>query len=314
MKTREKKDDYDAFIFVTYLYATTLFALPLVKEKSILIPTAHDEVTIYLKLFDKLFAQAREILFLTEKEREFVESRFSRLKQGQIGSEKSSMILSVGVDGPDPQLLEQQLSEILHNESSIQSPSLPTTQGISQAIKDLLKEKTAYLLYLGRIDKNKGCDHLYGCFAYFCWKYKTTRLKLIFAGTQHFFPDPHPNIQILGKVTEEEKWLLLKNAVTTVLPSQFESLSLSVLESFTVGTPVLVNRKCEVLQATIEKSGGGYSFLEAEDFCDRLLELTRDPIESKKGLGEKGRTYVTTHYSWPSAVKTLTKTIERVSH
>ena len=36
-------DDYDVFLFVTYLYYTTTKGLPKVAGKAILIPTAHDE-------------------------------------------------------------------------------------------------------------------------------------------------------------------------------------------------------------------------------------------------------------------------------
>lgn len=54
---QQHQDEYDAFIFFTYLYATTYFVLPLVAHKAYLAPLAHDEWTIYLSMWDKLFEQ-----------------------------------------------------------------------------------------------------------------------------------------------------------------------------------------------------------------------------------------------------------------
>ena len=39
---KDKKDEYDYFIFFTYLYFPTVYGLHLIKDKAIFIPTAHD--------------------------------------------------------------------------------------------------------------------------------------------------------------------------------------------------------------------------------------------------------------------------------
>jgi hypothetical protein len=51
----EHRADYDAFVFVTYLYATTYFGLPLVEDKALLVPLAHDEWPIYFTMWDRFF-------------------------------------------------------------------------------------------------------------------------------------------------------------------------------------------------------------------------------------------------------------------
>ena len=63
---------YDAFIFFTYQYASTAFGLPLVSDKAILVPTAHDEPILYYPIFRKLFHAPRAIAYNTEAERLFV--------------------------------------------------------------------------------------------------------------------------------------------------------------------------------------------------------------------------------------------------
>ena len=73
---KDHADDYEAFIFMTYLYYTTVKGLPLVKDKAILISTAHDEPPIYLKTFDTLFQMPKALFYLTVEEKKFVERKF----------------------------------------------------------------------------------------------------------------------------------------------------------------------------------------------------------------------------------------------
>ena len=59
---KDYKEDYDVIIFLTYLYYTTYFGLQVAPEKSILIPTAHDEPPIYYSIFNETFNLPRAIL------------------------------------------------------------------------------------------------------------------------------------------------------------------------------------------------------------------------------------------------------------
>ena len=70
------KYNYDVFLFFTYLYFTTWAGIGIVPEKSILIPTAHDEDAIYKELFNSVFHLPRAIFYNTVEEKEFVEQRF----------------------------------------------------------------------------------------------------------------------------------------------------------------------------------------------------------------------------------------------
>ncbi len=55
-----------------------------------------------------------------------------------------------------------------------------------------------------------------------------------------------------------------------ILPSKFESLSISVLEAMTLSKPVIVNGICDVLKGHCVKSNGGLyykNFFELEELC-----------------------------------------------
>jgi hypothetical protein len=87
--------EFDAYIFYTYLYATTVFGLPLVRDRAIMVPTAHDETAIHNATFRVLFRLPRAYGFLTPEERSFMERTFSI-------SRIPSMILALrDVPGPD---------------------------------------------------------------------------------------------------------------------------------------------------------------------------------------------------------------------
>ncbi len=73
---RGKRDDFDLFLFFTYLYYPTFFGLPAVADKSVLVPTAHDEPPIRLPIFSSLFHLPRFFVFNTEEERDLVHRLF----------------------------------------------------------------------------------------------------------------------------------------------------------------------------------------------------------------------------------------------
>ena len=70
------KNNYDAFFFFGYLYATTYFGLPIVQDKAFLVPLAHDEWTIHLPMWDRFVRLPRTVIFNTAEEKKFFIKRF----------------------------------------------------------------------------------------------------------------------------------------------------------------------------------------------------------------------------------------------
>lgn len=69
---RERWQDYEAIIFVTYLYPTTYFGLfEIPPARGLVIPTLHDEQPAYLSAYKYMVRRARKLLWLTEAERRF---------------------------------------------------------------------------------------------------------------------------------------------------------------------------------------------------------------------------------------------------
>ena len=272
---KDYKEDYDVIIFLTYLYYTTYFGLQVAPEKSILIPTAHDEPPIYYSIFNETFNLPRAILYSTTTERDFVNKRF---KNNHIQND----IVGLGVD------IDKNTPDI----------DLEKAFGI----------KDDYIVYVGRIDESKGCKEMFENFLEYR-KIYNNNLKLVLAGKNVMNIPKHKDIIALGFVGEEEKVNLIKQAKLLVLPSKFESLSLSTLEAMFLGIPVLLNGECEVLKEHAVLSNGGLYFENKYEFIETLNFIITHPEISKK-MGENGIKYVENNYKWDVVMEKLKKAIE----
>ena len=266
----DHKDDYDVIIFLTYLYYTTYFGLKVAPEKSILIPTAHDEPPIYYSIFNETFNLPKAILYSTTTERDFVNKRF---KNDYIESD----IVGLGVD-------------------------------INENAQDIDLEKTFdikddYVVYIGRIDESKGCKEMFEYFLEYK-KIYNSNLKLVLAGKSAMEIPGNKDIVTLGFVSEDEKVNLIRKSKLLILPSKFESLSLSTLEAMYLKVPVLLNGKCEVLKQHAILSNGGLYYENKWEFIETLDYLIRNSKIAER-MGENGRKYVNENYKWDIVMKKL---------
>ena len=109
-------------------------------------------------------------------------------------------------------------------------------------------------------------------------------------------PD-HPDIQALGFVSEQTKWDALAACDALVMPSPHESLSIVLLEAWSVGKPVIVNGDCAVLVGQCRRANGGVWYRNFEEFSYGLLSLQTG--RTPGALGRQGWRFVREHYTWP---------------
>lgn len=269
------KEKYDVIIFLTYLYFTTYFGLQLAPEKSILIPTAHDEPTIYYSIFNATFNLPRTILYSTNVEKNFVNNKF---KNQYIRSD----IVGLGVD------IDENTEDI--------------------DLKERFSINDDYIVYVGRIDGSKGCKIMFDNF----FEYKLQNrdnLKLILAGKSVMEIPKHKDIINLGFISESEKVNLIRKSKALILPSKYESLSLSTLEAMYLKIPVLLNGECEVLKEHAILSNGGLYFENKDEFVETLEFIIKNPKLMEK-MGINGRKYVDTNYKWDIVMDKIEEAIE----
>lgn len=271
---RAHQNDYDLFIVVTYLYYTAVRSLPIIGHKAIFIPTAHQEPYINFKMYKEVFAAPKAYVFLTDEEKNLVQKKFNI-------EEKPYDVMGVGVDVPD------------------------IIDGESFKKKYLLDD---YIVYVGRIDQGKDCPRMFDYFMEYK-KRNPGNLKLVLMGKAVVPIPEHPDIVSLGFVSDEDKFNGIKGSKALVLPSKFESLSISVLEAMTLSVPVVVNGRCDVLKGHCIKSNGGLYYRNYFEFegCFNYL-LSHEEIYLQMCLN--AQKYVDSYFRWDTVMEKFDKIIE----
>jgi glycosyltransferase involved in cell wall biosynthesis len=121
----------------------------------------------------------------------------------------------------------------------------------------------------------------------------------------------HPDIITLGFVSEQTKWDALAACEALVMPSVNESLSMVLLEAWSVGKPVIVNGRCEVLVGQCRRSNGGLWYSTYEEWAEIFACLQAGRVSNV--LGRQGWRFVREHYSWPSIERAYLESVEAVA-
>ena len=279
---REHGAEYDRVLFWTYRYYQTFFGLPLVADRAILVPTAEEDPLIWVDAVDRLFALPTGYLFLTPEEADLVRGRASRPLA-------PSCVIGCGVE-PIPR------------------PAVDTDLAA-------LGVADPFILYLGRIEPNKGCETLLDYFG----KYLDSgpppvspavkNVQLVMAGFPNMPIPEHPLVKCLGVVDEPVREALLAKARLLLVPSPYESLSMVLLEAWNQGLPALVNGRCAVLHGQVLRANGGLSYRYASDFAASLAYLLAHPDVAKQ-LGRQGLAYIEQEYRWPRVMRKVEDFLE----
>ena len=265
---RAAKDQYDAFIFFTYLYATTYFGLPLVADRAILVPTAHDEWPIHLGMWNRFFDLPAAFVFNTEEELAFLRRRFPEARL-------PGPVVGVAVEPP----------------ASMDPATFRATHGLDGPLA----------LYLGRLDRSKGVDRLLEDFQSYQATTGDRRTQLVLVGNPVMEIPAREGVRVLGFLSEQQKWDALAASDVLVMPSPYESLSMACLEAWSIGKPALVTARSEVLVAQCRRSQGGLWYRDSDEFSAALEYLLGEPSVAR-GLGAQGREFVRENYRWPRIV------------
>jgi glycosyltransferase involved in cell wall biosynthesis len=258
-----QEGSFDAFIFFSYRYWTTCRTLHSSRTPVLLAPTAEDDGLYRLPLFRPMFEATTQFVFNSIEERRMLEGALGRSLRGEV----------VGVGSALP--------------SSTDGAAFRRKFGI----------EGPFLLYVGRIDLNKGCPELFEHFL----RYRTetgSGLKLVLIGRAVLEIPKDPAILSLGFLEDADKWNALAACLALAIPSRLESLSMVTLEAFWAERPVIANANCAVLRGQCRRSGGGLYYTSYEEFRG-ILETLEADASLRARMGQAGQAYFEENYAWP---------------
>jgi glycosyltransferase involved in cell wall biosynthesis len=255
---------HDFVFFFSARYHHAFHGARTVPGKAILVPTAERDPAVAVSIFAPLFRGVRAIMYNSFEERAMINA---------LSDNRSvpGVVVGIGSDVPahtDPQRARRKF-----------------------------RIDGRYVIYVGRIDENKGCKEL---FAYF-ERYATGMrrdLSLVLVGTSILPIPDHPRVRHLGFLDDRDKFDLMAGADALVMPSYFESLSMVALEAWALGRPVLANGKCDVLRGQCVRSNAGLYYESFDEFVETLYAIEGHP-HFAHALGQNGREYYRRHYAWP---------------
>jgi glycosyltransferase involved in cell wall biosynthesis len=266
---RQNGSAFDSVLLWAFRYASTYFGVDAVqpgKARVVLVPTAENDPVIRFAATARLFTKPSGFVFLTPEERALVAEHCP-------APLAPSCVIGTGLEAAAPA-----------DAAGIDGP---------------------FLLYLGRVDPNKGCETLLR--HYVRWSERSDlRVPLVLAGPANMPIPKHPSIKFLGYVDDARRDALLASASALVVPSPYESLSIVLLEAWNRGTPALVNGACDVLRGQALRSGGALYYRTYDEFVHAVEYLLKNPGTSRQ-LGQNGLAYVEREYRWPTVMGRLEK-------
>ncbi len=268
----KNSSDYSLVIVKSYLYAPNVkLTLSLKnKVKVLFIVTAHDEPEFKFKFVGDCIKKADVLGSVSYAEKELCE------KIWPLTSLKPHYILPPGIVPPLQHFEEEQVAN-----------------KIRPVVSTLLSKK--FFLCLGRIDKNKNIPFLFAN--------TPANHLVVFAGEKHLCIPDDPRFLYLGKVSDEEKFVLLKNALALLMVSRFEAYSIVTAEALSLGCLVLALKGCAPVDELIERYGGlsigseNYALI-MRDIVNETINLEKFRPKSELIMSEK---------SWEANVEKILK-------
>jgi glycosyltransferase involved in cell wall biosynthesis len=277
-RLRRAGSEFDFVLLFSVRYHHAYHGARTMPNRAVLVPTAEREASLGLALFQPVFRGVRAIMYNSPEERALIQ-------QLSANTHVPGVVVGVGSEVPshvDPERARQRFR--LHR---------------------------PFLVYVGRIDANKGCAELFDYFIKYVQKESPagagrhervagTRepLDLVLIGREVLPVPSHPRIRHLGFVSDQDKFDVIAAAEALVMPSYFESLSMVALEAWALGRPVIANARCDVLVGQARRSNAGLYYANAREFA-AIVDTLRQEQGLAARLGANGRTYFDTHYSWP---------------
>lgn len=246
--------EFDALIVLPYAMPLTHYAAWCALERTVLWPCLHNETYAYLELIRLLMESVWGIMFNSPEERD----------------------LAIKVLG------------IQHRRHAVLGEGVGLTPGANT----LEGQRCRDLVYVGRLEHGKNVHLLYR----YVQRYSDDggKIRLVVLGDGPVRPPAHPAFDYRGFVSEKEKVAACASALALCQPSVNESFSLTIMEAWLNGRPVLVHGDCAVTQGHVRRCNGGLWFRDYEEFVAAVEWFKNNPGLASRMEGMAGTMFAAT--------------------
>ena len=272
------RDDYDAFFFNPYMFATTCFGVEAVGERAIVLPALHDEAYAYMNIYHDMMRRAGVVVSQTPEETDLI---------GRIyGPEVLSKVRPIGMG--------------VETDWSGNGGRFRRRHGIDGLV----------FLYAGRRERQKGVYDLVEAFRSYRAAGGAGTLVLMGSGRMDPAPDRSGGVLDLGFLRDQDKYDALAAADVFCLPSRHESFSISLMEAFLAETPAVVHAECAVTRGHCLRAQAGLYCQDRRELAAAMAWLADHP-DRRGAMGRGGRQYVLEHYQWPEVIERFRQAMPR---
>jgi len=262
-RVRDAAGELDYVLLFCARYYHAYHAARALPDRAVLVPTMERDPALGLAMFGAIFRGVRAIMYNSCEEQALIRAASSNVHVPGV-------VVGIG--------------------SEIPASVDPARAGARFGLQ------APYVVYVGRIDANKGCAEMFDFFI----RYSAERVDaptLLLIGNAVLPIPNHPRIRHLGFVSDEDKFDAIAGAAALLMPSYYESLSMVALEAWALGTPVIANAHCDVLLGQCLRSNAGLYYADASEFA-AVLDRVLDDRSLAEQLGRNGRRFYEQNYSW----------------
>lgn len=272
-----RASEFDLMIFSPYLFGTTMWGAQVAPERSALMPCLHDEAYAHFAMTRHVFEVVRGCLFNSLGEERLARRLYRVAGGGLVG-------LGFDIPAEPPRV------------------KFADPRGLGE-----------FVVYVGRLEEGKRVNVAVDYHVRYAAE-RPAAPQLVLVGRGPYEPPPEADGVVVhaGFVTVEDKRAVHAEALALVNPSELESLSLALMDSWVEGTPALVAAGSDVMREHCDRSGGGFVFDSYESYRDALDILLENP-SLRARMGAAGREYVRDTYGWADVSARFRRVVEELA-
>jgi glycosyltransferase involved in cell wall biosynthesis len=292
---------YDAVVYFSLLQPAVAHGFGIAPERTVVFPYLAPDRCLRFGLWREVLDTVRGVGYFSAAER-----RLARRYIGATPRDEDTVGIGVADAAPLTYPRHQQdpaddatVDDAVPREDEDDAPPPAYLEGRGIPFRRRHRLYGPLAAYTGRVAPGHGFEALFEYFDAYASTGTDTRLGL-FGPKLMRVPDA-PFVRMGGVVPDRQRMAAFEGADVVLAPSHDDLLSLPMLESLAIGTPVLASARNLAAVEHCRASNGGLYYANADEFAAALTMLMRDP-DLRAGLGENGRDYVRQHCRWDAAL------------